>query len=175
VEVTTSASELAVIASATCPNSTLVPEASNVESIRASIFCLINRERARNGLQPLSANGHLQSSAQGHSNEMINEDYFAHVGPNGLSVSDRMRAAGYIYSRNIGYDIGENIAWGTLSLATPQEILEAWMASPDHRSNILDSNYRQTGIGIVASVPASMGEGQPGAMYTQDFGVLITH
>jgi uncharacterized protein YkwD len=79
-----------------------------------------------------------------------------------------------VYSSRIGYVIGENIAWGTLGLATPKAIVEAWMASPGHRANILDASYRDTGIGVVAAVPDSMGEGQDGAIYTQDFGVIIT-
>ncbi len=49
----------------------------------------------------------------------------------------------------------------------------AWMRSQGHRENILDAHYRDTGMGIVAAVPRSFGSGQPGAIYTQDFGVII--
>ena len=84
-----------------------------------------------------------------------------------------MRAAGYIYSRQIGYEVGENIAWGTLWLATPRAIVAAWMASPGHRANILDRRYRDTGIGVSPHPPTSLAHGQPGAIYTQDFGVII--
>jgi uncharacterized protein YkwD len=44
-----------------------------------------------------------------------------------------------------------------------------WMASPEHRANILSPAYRDTGIGVVAAMPQSVGQG-PGATYTQDFG-----
>ena len=84
-----------------------------------------------------------------------------------------MRAVGYISSR-IGYEVGENIAWGTLSLASPHAIVAAWMASPGHRANILDPSYRQTGIGVSPHPPVSLADGQPGGIYTQDFGVIIT-
>jgi len=53
-------------------------------------------------------------------------------------------------------------------------MIAAWMASPGHRENILDPNYRDTAIGVSAHLPSSLGEGQPGAIYTQDFGVIIT-
>ena len=48
------------------------------------------------------------------------------------------------------------------------------MASPGHRANILDAHFRDTAIGVSARVPSSLGEGQGGGIYTQDFGVIIT-
>ena len=44
--------------------------------------------------------------------------------------------------------IGENLAWGTLQLSTPQAIVAAWIASPGHLANILEAQYRETGIGV---------------------------
>ena len=85
-----------------------------------------------------------------------------------------MEDAGYIYSQEIGYEVGENIAWGTLWLATPESIVESWMNSPEHRANILDAHYLDTGMGVVPEAPPSRAEGQAGAIYTQDFGVIIT-
>jgi uncharacterized protein YkwD len=85
-----------------------------------------------------------------------------------------MRAAGYLSSSVRGYEIGENIAWGTLWLATPRSIVAAWMASPGHRANILDGHFRDTGIGISPHPLDSLARGQSGAMYTQDFGVTIS-
>jgi uncharacterized protein YkwD len=67
--------------------------------------------------------------------------------------------------------VGENIAWGTLSLATPEAIVAAWIASPEHLANILAGSYKETGLGVVATVPAFVSAGQPGAIYTEDFGV----
>ena len=100
-------------------------------------------------------------------------DYFEHVGPRVRRRWRGMRAVGYISSSRVGYEVGENIAWGTLYLATPRAIVAAWMASPGHRANILDARYRETGIGVSPHPPASLAHGQPGAIYTQDFGVII--
>jgi uncharacterized protein YkwD len=84
-----------------------------------------------------------------------------------------MRAAGYIFSSHIGYAIGENIAWGTLWLATPKAIVAGWMASPGHRANILDHAFTETGVGVSPHPISSLARGESGAIYTQDFGTLI--
>jgi uncharacterized protein YkwD len=165
--------DLATLADVTCPNTSLMPEAGNIEAIRGATFCLINRERARNGVNPLRGSTKLQAAAQFHANDMVKNAYFEHVSPSGETLLDRVRASGYVDSSKVGYVIGENIAYGTLGLATPQEIVASWMASPGHRANILDPSYHKTGIGVVAELPESFAEGQAGAMYTQTFGTLV--
>ncbi len=156
-----------------CANANLMPNASNLAEVRAATLCLINRERAARGERPLQGNGRLQHAAQGHTEAMVSGDYFSHFAPSGAGPASRMKAAGYIRG-NVGYEVGENIAWGTLSLATPSAIVEAWMSSPGHRANILDARYKDTAIGVLAQLPRSVGKGEPGAIYTQDFGVIVT-
>jgi uncharacterized protein YkwD len=73
----------------------------------------------------------------------------------------------------VGYVIGENLAWGTLSLATPQAIVSAWIASPPHLANILEGGYRDTGIAIAPAVPTALADGVAGATYGQEFGSII--
>ena len=51
--------------------------------------------------------------------------------------------------------------------------MAAWMASPGHRANILDARFRDTAVGVSAHLPSDLGGGQPGAIYTQDFGVVL--
>ncbi len=150
----------------------MTPEPGNLAQIETATLCLVNQERARNDELPLRFNAQLAQSAQLHSKDMVSEDYFAHVAPNGETPLDRIRAAGYIPSRHVGYTIGENIAWGTLYLATPSAIVAAWIASPGHLANILDPAYRDTAIGVDPAAPPSLAEGQPGAVYTQDFGAI---
>ncbi len=151
-----------------------MPNPGNLAAVSESTLCLINHERLLNGERPLKANGKLEQCAEGHSESMARNDYFSHEGPEGSTPVDRMRAVGYIYSSELGYEVGENIAWGTLWLATPAAIVESWMHSPEHRANILDTSYTETGIGIFPAAPSARAEGQSGALYTQDFGVLIT-
>jgi uncharacterized protein YkwD len=99
--------------------------------------------------------------------------YFEHVSPGGQTLLMRVRASGFIPGGHVVYTVGENIAWGTLWLGTPRAIVRAWMDSPGHRSNILNRSYRYTGIGINPGLPRSMSGGQPGGMYTQDFGTIL--
>jgi len=157
-----------------CTHTRLRPSAANTALIRAATLCLINRERVTHGEQALRPNKRLRRAAQAHSVSMAFGDYFEHDGPSGQTPLARLRDAGYISSSRVGYEVGENIAWGTLYLATPRSIVAAWMASLGHRANILDARYRETGIGVSPHPPASLAHGQPGAIYTQDFGVIIT-
>jgi uncharacterized protein YkwD len=159
--------------SGTCTDAQLRPSAANLSLIDAATLCLVNRERTSRGLSALRADTDLQHAAQTHSVEMAAGDYFDHIAPTGSTPLSRMRAAGYIFSSHIGYAIGENIAWATLWLATPKAIVAGWMASPGHRANILDSSFRETGIGVSPHPVSSLAHGQSGAIYTQDFGVLI--
>jgi uncharacterized protein YkwD len=166
----------ATIASAlatSCQNTELTPEAGNLPLVRAAVMCLINRVRAQHGENPLQANAELERAAEEHGSELVADDYFAHVAPNGTTPVDRVRATGYIPGPKFGYVIGENLAWGTLNLATPQSVVAAWVASPGHLANILEAKYRDTGIGVTAAVPRSLGGSQQGATYAQEFGVII--
>ncbi len=156
----------------TCLNAELKPSATNLELIRGATLCLVNRERANQGEGSLTNNTKLEAAAQAHTESMVWNDYFEHLGPGGQTPLDRMRAAGYIYSSNLGFEVGENIAWGTGSLGTPRAIVAAWMGDPGHRANILDAHYRDTAIGVSPHVPAAFGHGQSGGIYTQDFGVI---
>ncbi len=126
------------------------------------------------GESPLHSNGRLETAAQGYSQEMSLRDYIGHIGRRGATPLSRLRAAGYIYSSRVGYELGENIAWGTLWLATPRAIVAAWMASPGHRENILDARYRDTAVGVSPEAPSSLAHGQAGAIYTQEFGAIVT-
>lgn len=167
------AAVIAGVLATPCSNTELNPSAEDITLIRAAVMCLINHLRAEHGLNPLAVNARLEGAAEGHCAELISANYFAHVAPDGETPVDRIRKAGYIPGPSVGYVIGENLAWGTYGLATPQSIVSAWVASPGHLANILESQYRETGIGIVPSVPLSLGGGSPGASYAQEFGVII--
>jgi uncharacterized protein YkwD len=155
-----------------CVNVNLRPTSANLKLIRVATLCLINRERRLRGERPLLPNRRLRRAAQAHSQSMAFGDYFQHSSPSGQTPLARMRSVGYISSSRVGFEVGENIAWGTLSLATPRAIVASWMASPGHRANILDPHYTETGIGVSPHPISSRAHGQAGAIYTQDFGVI---
>ncbi len=166
-----SASAPAVVNS-NCPDTTLEPNRQNIERIRTAVLCLVNRERSARGERPLVADLRLTASAQAHSNSMSEQDYFEHVGPHGETLLMRMRATGYLSSAHGGYEVGENIGWGTLWKGTPRAVVAAWMGSPGHRANILDSRFTATGVGVSPRPPACVAGGQAGGLYTQDFGSI---
>jgi uncharacterized protein YkwD len=167
------AATIASVLATPCQGTELTPEPGNLPAVRAAVVCLINRVRAEHDESPLLANADLEHAAEEHSQELVADDYFAHVSPNGTTPVDRVRNTGYIPAPSSGYVIGENLAWGTLNLATPQSIVSAWVASPGHLANILETQYQDTGIGVTAAVPPSLGDSQPGATYAQEFGVIL--
>ncbi len=160
--------DLPAVPSGPCVLVDVAPGATSAAQSLATTLCLINAQRTMAGLPPLVENTLLDQAGTAHNNDMIANDYFAHVSPAGKTVLDWITASGFLLAEN-GYVIGENIAWGTYTLATPQAIVTAWMNSPDHRANILDPSYTDTGIAIAPQVPASLGLGQPGALYTENF------
>jgi uncharacterized protein YkwD len=100
---------------------------------------------------------------------MVDDGYFDHTDPGGDTFVDRILGSGYV-KRNAGWTLGENLAWGTGDLSTPQGVMNSWMASPGHKANILKRAYREVGIGIRLGVPSDDGVG---ATYTADFGVKL--
>jgi uncharacterized protein YkwD len=131
---------------------------------------LINKIRLQRGEPPLSDDASLQAAAQRHSDDMVARDYFGHTTPSGEAFDTRIVTAGYVPS-GWSYELGENIECGTLSMVTPAAAVNGWMNSPVHRANILNEEFRDSGIGVTPAVPARYSHGGPGATYTQDFGV----
>jgi uncharacterized protein YkwD len=152
-----------------CGNTNVLPTADNLAQIRAAVLCLHNQTRAAKGLPLLRENAKLDKAALGHSNDMVAAGYFDHTTPGGTSFVDRILAAGYV-KRDAGWTLGENLAWGTGDLSTPDGVMTSWMNSPGHKANILKRAYREVGVGIRLGVPS---DGSVGATYTLDFGAKL--
>jgi len=108
---------------------------------KALLLSLINQERAVYGLSQLSLNEDLSSLAKSHAQDMIQNDYFAHINQAGLSPNDRAIAAGF------GMYIGENLANST----STEYSHYALMRSAIHRDNILQSDWTRVGLGIAVT------------------------
>ncbi len=143
------------------------PTEVTVDQLEHTILCLVNRERAARGLARLKGNSRLDRAARSHSRHMVRGNFFSHDSPGGASVLDRVRSRGY-NSRG-GMMVGENIAWGSGSYATPAGIVESWMHSPGHRANILHRGFKEIGVGVALGAPRPV-SGSPAATYTTDFG-----
>lgn len=98
---------------------------------------LVNEERAKAGLGPLTVHGGVASAAQTRAKEI--EQSFSHTRPNGSSFNTALTAAGVNFR-----GAGENIAYGQ---STPQKVMEGWMNSSGHRANILNASYTSIGVG----------------------------
>jgi uncharacterized protein YkwD len=136
-------------------------------NMRSALRCLVNVERADHGLPALRSNARLNVAADRHSTDMVARQYFAHVSPEGASVTDRVRQTGYLGGSH-DWALGEDIGWGTGSASTPASIFRAFMNSPPHRRVILDRDFRQIGVGVASGVPVA-GQGA-GATFVLDFG-----
>jgi len=154
---------------APCVNTTITPDNTNLELVRVALLCLHNQIRVQAGLPTLKDNAKLRKAAVGHSNDMVNDGFFDHTSPNGDTFVDRIIGAGYA-KRNDGWTIGENLAWGTGELSTPQAIMDAWMNSAGHKANIVKKSYKEVGIAVRIGVPT---DGTVGATVTADFGAKV--
>jgi uncharacterized protein YkwD len=152
-----------------CANTNLKPTRGNLELVRAAVLCLHNRERASHGLPKLRENPLLRRAAERHTDNMVSERFFDHTSPSGSTMVERIRRTGYT-NRARSWALGENIAWGSGSLATAAQIHRSWMKSPGHRANILQRSFREIGIGIESGLPVRLSAAQSGATYTTDFG-----
>ncbi len=149
------------------PGADLVPTTGNLADVREALLCLHNEERAERSLPALKEHARLRRAAAAHSGDMVERGYFSHTARGGATFVDRILDARYA-GRFDGWQLGENLAWGTGALATARGVMDAWMDSPDHRRTILRRAYRDVGFGIRLGVPHDDGVG---ATFTADFGV----
>ena len=128
---------------------------------RAAIRCLVNHARARAGLRGFRRSGALARAATRHARDMARRHYFAHQRAGGPSLMRRARRAGWR-----GRAIGEAIAYGCASSATPLTIVQSWLASPPHAAILLARGLRRSGVGVAGRAPV----GCRGATYVLDAG-----
>ena len=125
---------------------------TELEMVRKGVLDLVNQERRKRGLSAMKSNPLLDLSAQRHAQDMLKRKFFSHQNTNGLKPEDRIRAVGYFTppcNCAVHFAYGENIAKGQ---KTPTEVMNAWMHSTVHRSNILKSDFKELGIGYAGGV-----------------------
>lgn len=154
-------------ASASCTGADARPGQTARAELARTTVCLVNDERSQRGLRRLTLDRRLSSAARAHTRDMVHRRYFAHVSRSGGDVVDRLNRVGYMRGAS-RWLVGENLAWGGGSRSTPREIMRSWMHSPGHRRNVLDSRFRELGIGVLAGSPVEAGA--ISATYTTTFG-----
>lgn len=153
---------------ADCPGADVTPDPTSLVGAGQTTLCLLNVERAANGLGALSEESRLSVASVAFSRRMVAEQFFDHVAPDGSNLVQRLTTVGYI-SDDVDWAAGENIAWGQGDLSTPRSIVAAWMGSPGHRANILNGDYTQIGLGLASGSPVDRAWG---TTYTTDFGSI---
>jgi len=147
------------------------PTKLRLDQARRSIRCLLNRQRARRGIPRLESDRKLTRASQNHNEYMQQTDCFAHTCRGERDLSGRLGLVGYLVGGLTRWAAGENIAWGGQDRGSPKAIVRAWMNSPGHRANILNSTFRDLGVGFSKGSPYSRRD--DAGTYTTDFGLRI--
>jgi len=105
------------------------------------VFDQTNNERAKLGLEPLIYSSVLSESAREKAQDMFTNNYWSHNSPQGKTPWTFFDAVGYKYST-----AGENLA---KDFYNTDSLISAWMNSPTHKENIINSKYKEIGIAVV--------------------------
>jgi uncharacterized protein YkwD len=161
-----------------CLVAALVAPAASARAQRAThqtglendVLVQLNAIRVNHGLVPLKLSAGLDAAATQHTREMLRLDYFAHDSADGTSFDDRIARYYPFSARFHSWSVGENLVWEEPDLDAA-EALRLWMASPPHRRNILDPQWREIGISAVHATDApSVFGGEDVTVITTDFG-----
>ncbi|HMQ02060.1 MAG TPA: CAP domain-containing protein [Candidatus Doudnabacteria bacterium] len=137
---------------------------SNAELTRNGVIIETNRHREQHGLIPLRMNDKLNIAAKAKLDDMFRQQYFEHQSPDGKTPADVIKAAGYEF-----ISVGENLALGNYQ--NDVVLVQAWMDSPGHRANILDSKFNEIGVAVGKGIY----EGREVWMAVQEFGSPLSN
>jgi uncharacterized protein YkwD len=143
---------------------------STMSGLESGVLQQVNAIRAAHGLKAVRLDARLTTAASQHTREMGADGYFEHASYDGTAFWKRI--ARYYASSDYGYwSVGENLLWSSPDV-DPQKAVELWMASPEHRANILTPRWREVGVSAVhfAAAPGAY-RGLEVTIITTDFGV----
>lgn len=133
-----------------------IHEARNTSVMAQTIFDTINEYRTTEGLNRLERDDTLDIIAAGHSQDMIDREYYSHTNPDGEGPTDRAISAGYTCTRYTNANfasstLGENIIVmvnRNNTISTAGNMVEAWLDSPGHHDNIVYPHFTKSGVGV---------------------------
>lgn len=126
---------------------------------KTDLLNLANQQRSQLGIAPLAENNILDQAAKLKAQDMVNKGYFSHVSPSGITPWFWFRQVGYNYKY-----AGENLAVGFFD---SKDLFEAWIASPSHKENIVNPNYKEVGTAVVSGFDSNA------ILVVQVFGAVI--
>lgn len=127
---------------------------ANVENPNAAALALehlafdwLNNQRIEQGLKTLKWNDEIAKIARYHSDSMARGNYFSHKEPDGSMVNNRAD----LFGMSDWQSIGENIAFNRGFKLPAESACQQWMNSTAHRENILDTRWKEAGIGVAVT------------------------
>lgn len=143
--------------------STTRPPAAGLDRMEQGVLDAVNAARQLAGCQPLAVDSSLQAAAHAYAALLVDQDWFDHRSPDGQSPTDRARAAGYQGG------VGENLMMGFKGdpAGAVNDPRYGWLQSDGHRANILNCDYRRTGVGYD---PGNIQSGYADGSWVQMFG-----
>jgi uncharacterized protein YkwD len=142
---------------------------SRESTLETLVLQRINQVRATHGLGRLSASPKLGLAALTHSRSMVAKGFFAHESANGSPFWKRLKT--FYAPRSNAWTVGENLAMFGGAKPAANAIVESWLASPEHRANLLSTQFADAGIAIVYDTAANgVYGGEPTWVVTLDLG-----
>ncbi len=114
------------------------------EFFNDQLLSLINRDRISQDISTVQFNEELNFSAMNKAKDLIQNNYFAHVSPDGKKPWDWINRDNYKYLL-----VGENLA---MNFTTPESVHKALMLSPSHKKNILNKEYKDIGLAVLNGI-----------------------
>lgn len=135
---------------------------TNVAAVVSAVLVeLSNKGRAEASVPTLQESSLLKAAAQAKADDMAQKGYFAHFDTAGKAPWDWIQEAGYTYKY-----AGENLA---VQFTDSEDVVRAWLNSPAHRQNLLDTRFTEVGIAL----STGMYEGRPTVFVVQMFGTPL--
>lgn len=130
------------------PPLAFAPQRTVAQEVQQFALNLANRDRAGEGLVPMTVDPLLSQAAQSHAEDMLRRNYFDHYSPEGRSPSDRLAAAGRqgYPAENIG--MAQDRRSRRIQARTLENLQSRWMQSAGHRRNLMNPNYERFGYGV---------------------------
>lgn len=132
-----------------------VPAAAASPTLTGYALNQVNAARAAYGLKPVVLDSRISAVSLAHAWEQIQYGYFSHIGLDGSTAKDRLRAAGISFgwsgenmcsSTNAGRSVTATLNW-----CHSQFMSEPYPGFANHIGNILGTHYTRVGIGIAVS------------------------
>lgn len=159
-------------AAATAPAASSAPRvpAASLSSLESSVLVEINAFRSQHQLARLRLSSALTLAARTHSGQMAADGYFAHESADGSAFWKRIQSF-YGSSSWQFWSVGENLLWSSPDVDAGNA-LKLWLASPEHRKNLLSPAWREIGVSAMhaAHAPGTYA-GRDVTIVTTDFGI----